>query len=243
MLKADNGKAFDTLGWQFIFGAMKEINIPNGIARLIQFCMSSSRVTILVNGSGSGFIKPTRGLRQGNPLSPYLFIIAIEFLTKRINVAIQRGMLKGIKLAKQAPVLSHALYADDLVILGQASGTEVMDLEAIFDAFAQASGLQINPEKSSMWFSSDCTEDEKGAIMQHLGQNWQRIMNDTWECLYPHNSSQRDLTHDLLVQKFHSRLAGWKINLLSHTGRLALIKSVLMTISVYYMSLNKIPTQ
>lgn len=169
MLKADNGKAFDTLGWQFIFGAMKEINIPNGIARLIQFCMSSSRVTILVNGSGSGFIKPTRGLRQGNPLSPYLFIIAIEFLTKRINVAIQRGMLKGIKLAKQAPVLSHALYADDLVILGQASGTEVMDLEAIFDAFAQASGLQINPEKSSMWFSSDCTEDEKGAIMQQLG--------------------------------------------------------------------------
>lgn len=84
-------------------------------------------------------------------------------------MAIQRGTLKGIKLAKQAPVLSHALYADDLVILGQASGTEVMDLEAIFDAFAQASGLQINPEKSSMWFSSDCTEDEKGAIMQHLG--------------------------------------------------------------------------
>lgn len=67
-------------------------------------------------------------------------------------------------------------------------------------------------------------------------------MNDTWECLYPHNSSQRDLTHDLLVQKFHSRLAGWKINLLSHAGRLALIKSVLMTIPVYYMSLNKILT-
>lgn len=55
-------------------------------------------------------------------------------------------------------------------------------------------------------------------------------------------SSQRDLTHDLLVQKFHSHLAGCKINLLSHAGRPALIKSMLMTIPVYYMSLNKIPT-
>lgn len=162
MLKADNGKAFDTLGWQFIFGAMKEINIPNGIARLIQFCMSSSWVTILVNESGSSFIKPTRGLHQGCPLSPYLFIISMEFLTKRINMAIQRGTLKGIKLAKQAPILSHALYADDLVILGQASGTEVMELKAIFDAFAQASGLQINPEKSSIWFSLAALKMRKG---------------------------------------------------------------------------------
>lgn len=100
MLKADIGKAFDTLGWQFLFRALKEINVPDGIAKLIKFCMDNSWVTILVNGSGSGFIKPTRGLRQGCPLSPYLFIIAMEFLTKKINLAIQRGTLKGIKFAK-----------------------------------------------------------------------------------------------------------------------------------------------
>lgn len=121
--------------------------------------MKDSRVTISVNGKGDGFITPTRGLRQGCPMSPYLFIIAMEFLAKLFQARVQQGDIRGVRLAKTAPTLTHILYADDLVVMGQASMREVTNLKRIFDTFAQHSGLAINPDKSTIWFSRGCEEE------------------------------------------------------------------------------------
>ena len=73
-------------------------------------------MTILVNGMGDGFLVPCRGLRQGCLLSPYLFILAMEFLTKSIDQALQTHAVKGIKLATTAPILTHVMYGDDLLM-------------------------------------------------------------------------------------------------------------------------------
>lgn len=103
LLKTDIGKAFDTLRWPFLFRAMKALNMPLPMIQIIHSCMKISKVTVLINGNGHGFITPTRGLRQGCPMSPYLFIIAMEFLTKLFQSNVQQGVIRGIRLAKTAP--------------------------------------------------------------------------------------------------------------------------------------------
>ena len=134
LLKADVNKAFDTVQWSFVGAAMREVNVPHKLIDLIQGCLCSSQVTILVNGMGDGFLRPCRGLRQGCPLSPYLFILAMEFLTKSIDQALQTHAVKGIKLAATAPILTHVMYGDDL-LMGKASVGEVNQFLEIMKVF------------------------------------------------------------------------------------------------------------
>lgn len=159
MLKADVNKAFDTVQWHFVYAAMKAVNMPQQLISLVKNCLEASRVTILINGTGDGFLKPTRGLRQGCPLSPYLFILVMEFLTKGLQMAQRRGTIRGIRLARSAPIITHAMYADDLVLMGEATVQEVNELKRILGEFETHTGLRINPDKSTLWFSNQCSDE------------------------------------------------------------------------------------
>lgn len=245
MLKADISKAFDTVQWPFIVQAMKKVNFPPIFIHLVQSCLSMSRVTIQINGgsSGCGFISPTWGLRQGCPLSPFLFIITMEFLTKQFALQQQKGCIKGITLAKTAPSITHVLYADDLMVTAKASHSEVTELQRILESFGQASGLSINPDKSTIWFSRFCNEECKMRILSELKAQPAAEDEKYLGIVVSQSNGHRDTTHDMLVDRMYSKLAGWKINLLSFAGRVTLLQSVLMTLPVYYMSVAVLPTR
>jgi Reverse transcriptase (RNA-dependent DNA polymerase) len=93
-------------------------------------CMEEVRVTVLVNEKGDGFFRPTRGLRQGCPLSPYLSIIAMKFLFKRITEARLEGRLTGVQLTPRTPILTQTMYSDDLVLFGEAAGLKVNSIKS-----------------------------------------------------------------------------------------------------------------
>ncbi|KAJ3704591.1 hypothetical protein LUZ61_008296 [Rhynchospora tenuis] len=240
MLKADVNKAFDKLDWAFLERAMRYLNIPEKIISLLLSSYKRAKVTITINGRGDGFIRPTQGLRQGCPMSPYVFIIAMEALSRWLQEATAQGVLKGVRVAHTSPILTHAIYADDLILMGDTSTAEVDAFVNIMHKFGYVSGLHINPSKSRLWFSKNCDD----LTVNRVQEAWRatRVQHDEKYLgimIGPRGDSKKN--GDLLLEKMKQKLAGWKSNMLSHAGRLILIKSVLMTMPVYYMSIELLP--
>lgn len=112
-VKTDISKAYDRVEWPFLEMAMKTLGFSEHWRTLIMACVSSAQYQVLINGTPYGDIKPTRGLRQGDPISPYLFVICTEMLMQMLRRAEQRREITGLKVARGAPTISHLLYADD----------------------------------------------------------------------------------------------------------------------------------
>lgn len=133
------------------------------------------------------------------------------------------------------------MYADDLMVLGMATVEEVKEVKAVFTRFGEKLGLVVNPEKSTMWFSQKCDPECRQNILAEFTARLAGEHEKYLGILVTQTPNARDLTHDQLVDKFQKKLSGWKANLLSHAGRLTLIKTVLFSLPVYYMSVAKLP--
>lgn len=118
LLKIDMKKAFDILEWNFINWVLRLWGFSEDFRKLIFSCSSSIEFTLLLNGGKVGSFSPQRGLRQGDPLSPYLFILSLEALTRLIEAD---NTINGIKVCTTAPPISHILFADDLLIASLAN--------------------------------------------------------------------------------------------------------------------------
>jgi hypothetical protein len=98
---------------------------------------------------------PTRGLRQGDPLSPYLFHSVVEGLSSLLKGAESRGELHGVRVCRNAPVISHLLFADDSLILMQANKENAEKLESLLDRYCANLGQKISDAKSNIFFSEN----------------------------------------------------------------------------------------
>ncbi|GKD84726.1 putative RNA-directed DNA polymerase, eukaryota, reverse transcriptase zinc-binding domain protein [Tanacetum coccineum] len=180
-----------------------------------------------------------RGLRQGDPLSPFLFIIVMEGLHIALKDGLTENLFHGVKIGSSEIRLSHLFYADDVIILSEWNQSDMDNIIRILNVFYLASGLKINISKSNLYgvgVSSDDIESMAagtGCSASNLpfsylglpiGSNMNRIAN--WNSL---------------IERFKIRLSGWKANMLSSGGRLTLIKSVLGSLGIYYFSIFKVP--
>ena len=109
-------KAYDRVDWRFLEKILLKMGFDKKWVSWIMACVTSVRFSVQVNGNLTEPFIPTRGLRQGDPLSPYLFLFVSECLTKIINNSIQRQELKDFKICRGAPGISHLLFADDCLV-------------------------------------------------------------------------------------------------------------------------------
>ena len=146
--KLDLEKTFDNVNWDFLKSYLQDFGFPYITTKLIMHCVSSSNFSILWNGNKMRYFKPSHGLRQGGPLSHYLFILCMEKLSIAIIKAVLEGDWDPIQLSNNGPRLSHLLFTDDVLLFTKAKNFQLRFITDLFDRFSQASGLKINLTKS-----------------------------------------------------------------------------------------------
>ncbi|KAL5753865.1 hypothetical protein ACOSP7_022085 [Xanthoceras sorbifolium] len=132
-------------------------------------CVTSVSYSFMLNGSVVGSIIPSRGLRQGDPLSPYLFMICAEGLSALISDANMRGVFSGFHCSRNGPLITHLFFADDSMIFTKATSTECLNIQHILLTYSRASGQSVNFQKSSVCFSKHVPELLIEELVQILG--------------------------------------------------------------------------
>ena len=168
-MKLDMSKAYDRVEWNFLCRLMAKMGFDDRWIQLIYGCISSVSYSILVNGEPHGDIKPTRGLRQGNPLSPYLFLLVSEGLNGLIQQAVGVGDIKGFSLCRNGPRISHLFFADDTLLFCRAELREVQSVQNILWKYELALGQKINQGKTTLFFGRSVSLVLKNAIKNLLG--------------------------------------------------------------------------
>ncbi|XP_074290178.1 uncharacterized protein LOC141616912 [Silene latifolia] len=167
-IKLDMNKAFDRVSWPFLFHVLKLFGFPKAFRKLIKASVRTVSLQVLTNGTPSRRLFPQCGLRQGDPISPYLFILCMEILSLMIIKAESNRSIEGIKLSRNSPAFSHLLYADDALLCFRFSPTACESLRDILISFSAFSGQMINHQKSYIKFSPNTPDDFRDHVTNTL---------------------------------------------------------------------------
>lgn len=240
MIKLDLHKAYDSLDWGFLESVLRKVGFPECIIDLILFSLRESSISILWNGERLPPLGVSRGLRQGDPLAPYLFILAMEVLLWEIQDEVQRGRWKPVKITRGGMELSHLFFADYLILFGEATEDQTRTILACVERFSRRSGLTINFSKSLIYCSPNTCHRVRRRIGETAGipvsENMGRYLGIP---ILQERVSKK--TFDYILDSMKKKLAGWKANSLSFAGHRILTQSALATIPVYTMQAMAIP--
>ncbi|XP_060965474.1 uncharacterized protein LOC133034409 [Cannabis sativa] len=219
---------------------MERFGFSTHFINLVMCCVTTVSYSILLNGKPLKRFKPERGIRQGDPMSPYLFLLCNEVLSRLLSLEQDRGRLHGIKVARNVPALSHLMFADDTIIFSRANLRDIETLNDCIQQFEEWSGQKCSKQKSGILFSGNCSNSLKEAIENKLDMS---VISDSEKHLgnpFIFGRSKRKDFH-FLKSKLVERLEGWKLKSLSKAGRLVYINSVALALPNYAMSTFKIP--
>lgn len=148
ILKLDFEKAFDSVNWEFLWSMLTNFGFRELWVRWMKECVTTARISILVNGSPTDEFSHSKGLRQGDPLSPFLFNIVMEGLNLLLGRAKDLGLIKGVSVGFSEIQLTHLQFADDTLLFCEAEEAKVVTIKRILRCFEIISGLKINFHKS-----------------------------------------------------------------------------------------------
>ncbi|WVZ76358.1 hypothetical protein U9M48_024338 [Paspalum notatum var. saurae] len=237
LFKIDISKAFDSVSWSFLIEVMKHLGFGRRWCNLLCLLLSTSSTRVLVNGEPGDSFVHRRGLRQGDPLSPMLFILVMEVLNGLVVKASQQNLLHPLAV----PQISHriSLYADDVIMFLRPIRTDLTLLSQLLDVFGTASGLRTNLAKSSV-YPINCLETELQVIQETMACDI-----NSFPCTYLgipltiRKQSKADLMP--LVDKVADCLPKWKASLLNRAGRLVVVRNVISAIPLHLMTALDLP--
>ncbi|GAB4844966.1 hypothetical protein Ancab_040114 [Ancistrocladus abbreviatus] len=232
MFKVDFEKAYDRLNWQFLLDVMEHMGFNGQWRGWIAECLRSSSVSVLVNGCPTPEFSMERGLCQGDPLSPFLFILAAEGMSAMISRAESVGLLIGCRVGNGDLRISHLQYADDTVILGKATEENIKAVKCILRGMELVSGLKVNYHKSSL-IGFGCDEI------------WVSMMAEFLLCkvvkgfkFFGFNLGVKPRSKkawEPVLQLIQRKLGFWQSKLLSFAGRVTMLNAVLSCLPIYKM--------
>lgn len=175
IFKVEFEKVFDSLNWGYLDSIMSQMAFGHKWCLWIKGCLSSAKASVLFNGSPTVEFSMEKGVRQGDPLSPFLFIITVEGLNIAMEEAFNKNIFRGIKLPNNDPTISHLQYADNVIFLGSWSIDNARNLIIILRCFEFSSGLKVNilrnfcPNTKIESFARNCCCSMGQLLFTYLG--------------------------------------------------------------------------
>ncbi|KAM1398237.1 hypothetical protein ACFX2I_015708 [Malus domestica] len=214
-MKLDMAKAYDRVEWAFLNAMLLQLGFDDMFCQWVMACVKTVSYNVVVNGETTGYIKPRRGIRQGDPLSPFLFLICAEGFTSLLHNAEEMGRLRGM------------------------SG-EAHTIKGLLQQYAVGSGQFINLDKSSVHFSMGCSKALKEQLSQILGIKHQEGFGKYLGIQVDFGASKKKVFEEVR-NRLDERINGWAEQFLSMAGKEVLIKSVAAALPVYTMSCFQLP--
>jgi hypothetical protein len=239
-VKLDMSKAYDRVEWFFVEAIMRKLGFEEKWIMMIMECIKTVQYSILLDGVPKGYIIPSRGLRQGDPLSPYLFLLCAEGLSALLQKSSLGGRLKGLQTSRLGPWVSHLFFADDSLLFGKASLAESREFMAILQLYEASSGQQLNREKTAIFFSPNTSPATRKSIQDFWGSSGVQNFDKYLGLPALIGRSKRAIFNGL-KERIVCRLQGWKEKFLSKAGREILIKAVAQAIPTYTMNCFRLP--
>ncbi|XP_074352984.1 uncharacterized protein LOC141692144 [Apium graveolens] len=239
-MHSDKSPAYDRSEWSFIEEMLQRFEFPTLWVDRVMNCVKSISYSFLRDGDVFGEIIPQRGVRQGDPISPFMYIICAEGLSGMIRVHEECGLLHGRKIANKAPSISHLLFAYDCYFFLKAKKSEAITLKSALQRYEVLSGQIINYEKSEVVFSPNTNEEDRMEVCESLGVR--QVQKPGKYLGMPMNvGSSKTEVFGFLVNRVQQRLKGWYGNDVSRAGKITLLSSAAQTIPSFWMNLFLIP--
>lgn len=169
ILKIDMAKAYDSVDWGFLLHVMTAFGFSTSIYNLVRQCISSPWYSVMMNGVSKGFFQGTQGMRQEDPISPYLFVMVEEILSRVLDKNYREGLVRAFSHPQGVPIISHLLYADDIVIFSNGSKSSLKVISNYLALYERWSRQKVSKEKSSLIFSKHISYARRRQLLRLIG--------------------------------------------------------------------------
>lgn len=241
-LKIDLEKAYDKIEWSFIKEMLIRVNLPSSLIDIIMNCVSTVSTSILVNGEATDPIFPSKGLRQGNPLSPYLFIICMDYLSQLIEEKCEVKQWRPVKTSQNGLAFSHLLFVDDLLFFAKADMQNSLVIRGVLDDFCRIFKQSINEAKSRVYFSPNVSRELREELCGIIGFASIPALGKYLGFPLKHvGTGPQDF--NFILDRVKPKLFDWKVNVLSIVGRSVLIQASLTAISTHVLQIYYLPSR
>lgn len=206
----------------------------------MMLCVKTVTYNFSLNGSLIGPVVPKKGLRQGDPLSPYSFLLCVEGLSNAIDDASTNELIHGCQINSATPTISHLLFADDSFLFFRATSQEARNIKKLLVDYEKLSGQSVNFRKSGVYFSLNVAEDKRREISQILEVH-NEITNTMYLGLPSLVGRSKKRVFNYLKEKATKKIQEWRAKPISQGGKTVLIRNVAHVISTYSMSCFLLP--
>lgn len=238
VLKIDLRKAYDSINWEFLESVLEGLGFPSRFTQWVMECISTPSFSIAINGSTHGFFKGKRGIRQGDPLSPFLFVICLEYLSRSMKAATNNTEFNYHP--KCGPLkITHLAFADDLMLFARGDTTSVRIMMQCLEQFGDCSGLRMNANKSNI-FTAGIQGQDLDEIQELV--NMPRGSMPFRYLGIPLAAEKLKVNHYApFLDKIAAYIHAWTSTSLSYAGRAELVRSVVQGVECFWLSIFPIP--
>ncbi|XP_074283806.1 uncharacterized protein LOC141608342 [Silene latifolia] len=240
MIKVDIRKAFDSLQWSFIANMLSGLGFPQQFIGWVLGCIQTPWYYLKINGELSGFFQGKIGIRHGDPLSPYLFMLSMEVLSRYLRTLCGKPLVSYHPKCSRLK-LNHLIFADDLMVFVRGDVPFVAAVKSTLSLFAELSGLHANIEKTNIYFGG-VHPDVKGVMLAATG-----FSDGQFPFRYlgvPLSTSRVSVTmFDSLILKIKHSIQHWSSHFLTYAGRVQLINSIIFGMENFWCSCNLLPQE